>query len=93
MNEKIRYTWQELNTEKELEDEMVKISKANPTKVITLYSRFGKVDILLYNSQPRTDTPDTTQTFKHMGGFLKNGKVIRPTKAWFTRYNFRPVSR
>ncbi len=82
-----------IRTEKQIDNEIIKISKKNPTRIITAYARLGKVTFYLYGNQPRIDSADTIQTFKAYGGFYKNGKVIKPTKTWFNRHNFIPVSR
>lgn len=80
-------------TEQELDREMKQISRDNPKSIITTYARFSIADIYIYKTQPSTDTADTIQTYQEFGGFLKNGKVINPTKRWMDRHNFRPVSR
>jgi len=80
-----------IESEEEGQAAILKASKSNPDKIITAYGRFGKLDIFINDRQPRTDSPDTTQTYKLSGGFIKNGKVIKPTKTWLDKHNKIPM--
>jgi len=75
---------------KEHAKEIKQISLNNPGKIVTAYARFGHSTAYVHDKQPRTDSPDTIQTYEEDGGFWKNGKIVSPTKAWFKRYNFIP---
>ena len=65
----------------------------NPNKIVTASSTLNTVRIYIYSQQPRTDSHDTIETFQEDGGFWKNGKIIKPSKTWFDKYNSCPVSR
>ena len=81
-----------VTTEDELTAEMYQLSQGN-SYVITCYARLGKADIYLYDNQPTTDTPDTVQTYKYYGGFIRNEAIVKPTKRWMDRYNYIPISK
>lgn len=72
---------------------LVKLSKEHPNTYVTAYGHFGEVDAYIYTHMPRTDTPDTRQTYRIRGGVICNGKVVKPGKTWMKKHNFCPVSR
>ena len=80
-----------ITSEAEGNEAIMKASKANPSKIITAYGRWGKLDIFINDRQPRTDSLDTIQTYNLNGGFIKNGKVINPTKTWMDKHNKIPM--
>lgn len=80
-----------IGSEEEGQEAIAKASKANPDKIITAYGRFGKLTIFINDKQPRTDCPATIQTYQLNGGFIKNGKVIKPTKTWLDKHNKIPI--
>ena len=80
-----------ISSEKEIDEAIIKASNENNGSIIAAYGRFGKLTISIYNHQPRTDTPDTIQTYQTYGGFYKNGSVINPTKTWLDKYNRIPL--
>ena len=83
----------DITTVEQLLQAIKQTSIDNPNKIVTVFSAFGDVRIYIYSRQPRTDTPDTIETFQENGGFWKDGKIIQPSKTWFDKYNFCPVSR
>ena len=86
MNQTIR-----VSSEKEINEAIIKASNDNPNKIVAGYGRFGKLTIKVYDRQPRTDTPDTIQTYQTYGGFFKDGEVINPTKTWLDKHNRIPL--
>jgi len=77
---------------KDLKAELVQVSKANPTSIIVHDVDWGNATATILDKQPSTDTIASESTYKLFGGFLKNGKVIKPTSQWMKRHNFVPVS-
>ena len=88
MTSKIQIT---AKNEKEIDNQVIAISKKHPNEIVHVYARLGKITVTIQKSQPRTDCPSTVQTFQTYGGFFKNGRVVKPNKSWFNRHNFIPV--
>ena len=95
-----RLTRTDINTEKQLNKEIIKISKANPTKHATYYVTFGKafgqfkVQIFIHNRKPQSGTTGgAEETYQEHGGFFKNGEIVKPSATFIKRFEFCPVSR
>ncbi len=90
----------DITTEEQLDREIVKTSKANPTKYLTYFvtpnKHWGtfKTWIFLHSRKPQSGTTGGAEnTYRHHKGFFKNGKIIKPSNTFIKRYNFCPVSR
>ena len=90
MAERLQYTRDQISSEKQLRNEMLKVSKANPEKIIVHYVGFSNTAIYILDRQPTTDTLESVSTYKFLGGFLKNGNIISPTKTWMNKHNHIP---
>jgi hypothetical protein len=88
----IRTKRPDIQDEKTLERELVKVSKANPKKTVTCSVTFGKVTLCI-GPKPQTGTPESEWTYRQYGGFFKDGAIIQPSKTWIARFNFCPVMR
>lgn len=74
----------------ELKAEIVKISKANPTKWYTFSAVFGSVRIHESDKKPVYNGAGTDQTYHDFGGFFQNGQVVKPSKTFIHQYEFIP---
>lgn len=84
----------DVTSKEQLQEIILQTCKDNPGKIVTAATTFGiATRIYVYARQPRTDSRDTIETFQEDGGFWKDGKIIQPSKTWFDKYNFCPVSR
>ena len=89
-----RITREDISSDKQLKSELLKISKKNPSKYVTFFVTFGKTRIFLNDRKPQSNDADGSEdTYKFLGGFLKNGQVVKPSKSFISRYDFIPVSR
>ena len=84
----------DITTEKQLKQEIVKISKQNPTKHITFFVTFGKTRIFIHDRKPQSlNASGAEDCFRCFGGFFKNGEIVKPSKSFIKKFNFCPVSR
>lgn len=84
----------DIDTEEELDREILKISKANPAKYVTYAARIGKVWIFLHDKKPQNGTTGGAEyTYRQHGGFFKNGAIVKPSSTFVKRFHFCPVSR
>lgn len=84
----------DVTSKEQLQEIILQTCKDNPGKIIAAATTFGiATRIYVYDRQPRTDSRDTIETFQEDRGFWKDGKIIQPSKTWFDRYNFCPVSK
>ena len=83
----------DITNKTELDQELIKFSKANPTRIITYDVCFGGVTFEISDSQPRTGTLCNENCYRQRGGFYKNGQIIPPTNTWLKKFNFCPTMR
>ena len=84
----------DISTEKQLDREIIELSKKNPTKYITYHAGFTKVWIYIHDRKPQgLNTGGAENCFRHHGGFFKNGEIVKPSNTFIRKFNFCPVSR
>jgi hypothetical protein len=75
----------------ELKAEIVKISKANPSKWYTFSALFGSVKIYESDNKPSDNNgAGAEQTYHDFGGFFQNGQIVKPSKTFIHKYEFIP---
>ena len=82
----------DITTEETLDKELIRISKANPTKYVTYYTHFGTVEIFIHDRKPQSlNIAGTEDTYRRHGGFFRNGEIVKPSKTFIAKFNFCPV--
>ena len=76
-----------INTEKELDAAILRLSKANPESWVTYMVAFKHCKVYLYDHKPQRMDIDTEYTYRYHGGWFHNGKVETPAPGWVQRFD------
>ena len=80
-----------IQNEEQLKAELIKTSKANPRKYVTFHASLGNTRFYLLDRKPQsTNVHGAEESYRLWGGFLKNGKVVKPSPSWIKRFEFVP---
>jgi len=80
----------DITNEKELDREIVRLSKQHPKKYITYSIMWCKVTVYLHDHKPQSLTFDAEYTYRQRGGFFKNGEIVKPSNTFVNRFEFCP---
>jgi hypothetical protein len=68
------------------------VQKDNPGKYITYTVTFGVVRIYVHDRKPQsTNVHGAEYTYRHHGGFLRDGKTIAPSETFVRQFDFCPI--
>jgi len=88
----------DIASEEELGKVIVKVSKNNPKKYITYFVTFGenwgefKTWIFVHDRKPQSvNSHGAENTYRHHGGFFRNGKIVKPSNTFVKQFNRCPV--
>ncbi len=82
-----------IQMKKKMDKEIIRISKQNPKKYVTVWVGWTNITFYIHNRKPGNDDGGAEATYRHYGGFFKNGEIIKPSKTWLSKFDFCPVSR
>ena len=82
-----------LTCETELDKYIRELCANYPQCYVTYGVIFGHFWFHIYQRKPQSLTPDTEDTYRHHGGWFRDGEIVKPSKSWVKRFNFVPVMR
>ena len=82
----------QIQTDEDIEKAIVKVSKENPDSYVTANLFLRKLEIYIHGRKPQSITSGGAEnSYRHYGGFHKNGSVVKPSNSFMKKYDFAPV--
>ncbi len=92
MLEEIAINKSELGSDEGIDKKILQLSLLKPGKYVTARAGIRNVAFCYHDRKPTWNSPYAEQTYRHYGGFWKNGKIIKPSNTFMKKFNFCPVS-